>query len=188
MNITIKEFQKVLQGLSGKEKVLCLDVRTLAEHVSERIPGVHNIPLRELEEHIGEIKLYDTVYLHCQSGKRSIEAQQVLKSHGVRAINVLGGASEWKELGLMMLRHKRGMPIMQQVLTIAGSLITLGTLGVWLISPWFLLLTGFVGAGLLFAGTTGHCLMAYLLGVMPWNRHAKPMQLPWEESTVCCSS
>jgi hypothetical protein len=34
----------------------------------------------------------------------------------------------------------------------------------------FFALSGFVGAGLVFAGVTGTCGLASLLGVMPWNR------------------
>jgi hypothetical protein len=39
-----------------------------------------------------------------------------------------------------------------------------------LVSPYFLGLTLFVGAGLLFAGVTDVCLMATALGKLPWNR------------------
>ncbi|KAE9854486.1 DUF2892 domain-containing protein, partial [Escherichia coli] len=38
------------------------------------------------------------------------------------------------------------------------------------LSGGFFLLSGFVGAGLLFAGLTGFCGMARLLKIMPWNR------------------
>jgi len=40
------------------------------------------------------------------------------------------------------------------------------------VSPWFFALSGFVGAGLTFAGLSGTCAMASLLAVMPWNRRA----------------
>jgi len=36
----------------------------------------------------------------------------------------------------------------------------------------FLGLTGFIGAGLIFAGVTDFCGMAMLLAKMPWNRTA----------------
>ena len=39
-----------------------------------------------------------------------------------------------------------------------------------LISPWFMALGAFVGAGLMFAGASGTCAMATMLAVMPWNR------------------
>lgn len=180
MNVTVKEFEKILRDSTKKGKVLYLDVRTTAEHTSERIPDVHNLPLQELEQHIDEIKGYDEVYVHCQSGRRSCDAQRILLEHGVKAINVDGGTSAWKESGQMLIKSRRGMPIIQQVLSVAGGLTMIGTLGAWLISPWVLLLTGSVGAGLLFAGVSGHCMMAYVLAKMPWNKSVKPMDLPWE--------
>jgi hypothetical protein len=39
-----------------------------------------------------------------------------------------------------------------------------------LVAPGFYALSGFVGAGLLFAGVSGFCGMARLLAVMPWNK------------------
>jgi hypothetical protein len=41
-----------------------------------------------------------------------------------------------------------------------------------MVQPAFLGLSAFVGAGLVFAGTTGWCGMAKLLAMMPWNRRA----------------
>ena len=41
-----------------------------------------------------------------------------------------------------------------------------------LVSPVFYALSAFVGTGLLFAGVSGFCGMARLLGMMPWNRRA----------------
>jgi hypothetical protein len=41
------------------------------------------------------------------------------------------------------------------------------------VSPWFLILPAFLGAGLTFAGLTGTCGMASALGMMPWNRRAE---------------
>jgi hypothetical protein len=40
------------------------------------------------------------------------------------------------------------------------------------VHPWFVGLSAFVGAGLVFSGITGTCGMARLLGLMPWNRRA----------------
>ena len=51
----------------------------------------------------------------------------------------------------------------------AGSLVFLGTVLGALVSP-ACLLSGFVGAGLVFAGVTDTCGMAMLLARMPWNR------------------
>jgi hypothetical protein len=60
--------------------------------------------------------------------------------------------------------------LMRQVQMTAGSLVVLGTALGAAVSPWFLVLPGFVGAGLVFARATGICGMAMLLARMPWNR------------------
>ena len=48
----------------------------------------------------------------------------------------------------------------------------IGVLGVVLanINPWFIGLSAFVGAGLIFAGVTDYCPMMAALARMPWNR------------------
>ena len=60
----------------------------------------------------------------------------------------------------------------QNMPTTAGSLALAGTLLGAFVSPWFYILPGFVGAGLLTAGVTGFCGMALLLMRAPWNRAA----------------
>ena len=55
-----------------------------------------------------------------------------------------------------------------------GLLVLVCSVLAYFVSPLFLLLTGFFGAGLLFAGTTGVCGMAAVLTLMPWNRRLRP--------------
>ena len=52
----------------------------------------------------------------------------------------------------------------------SGSLVVMGAVLATLVSPWFILLSGFVGAGLVFAGVTDTCMMAILLSKLPYNR------------------
>jgi len=40
----------------------------------------------------------------------------------------------------------------------------------WLVNPAFILLSGAIGAGLVFAGVTDICGLALLLGRAPWNQ------------------
>ncbi len=55
------------------------------------------------------------------------------------------------------------MNIDRAVLTLAGSLTLVGTILAATVSPWFLLLTGFVGANLLQSSFTGFCPAASIL-------------------------
>ena len=59
---------------------------------------------------------------------------------------------------------------MRQVQITAGSMVVLGIVLALLVSPWFMALSAFVGAGLAFAGLSGTCAMASLLAQMPWNK------------------
>jgi hypothetical protein len=59
---------------------------------------------------------------------------------------------------------------MRQVQIAAGSLVVLGVALGAMLHPGFFALSGFVGAGLVFAGATGTCGLARMLRMMPWNR------------------
>ena len=62
------------------------------------------------------------------------------------------------------------MSIDRAVLGFAGIMVLLSVLLVWLVSPWWLLLTGFVGANMLQGSVTGFCPAAMLfkwLGAKP---------------------
>ena len=56
------------------------------------------------------------------------------------------------------------------MLVTAGSLVLIGVVLSQVVAPGWIWLSGFVGAGLVFAGVSGFCGMARLLAVMPWNR------------------
>ena len=81
------------------------------------------------------------------------------------------GLAGWKRSGLpTRVNRKAPISILRQVQIIAGSLVLLGVLLGWLVSPWLYGLSGFVGAGLAFAGISGTCAMAKLLRLLPYNR------------------
>lgn len=82
-----------------------------------------------------------------------------------------GGLDGWTRAGLPIEANlKAPLEMMRQVQIVAGSLVLLGVVLGWLISPIFFALSAFVGAGLTFAGISGFCGMARLLGLAPWNR------------------
>lgn len=55
------------------------------------------------------------------------------------------------------------MTIDKAVLSFAGCMVLLSLALFWLFSPWWLLLTAFIGANLLQAGITGVCPAAIIL-------------------------
>ena len=85
-----------------------------------------------------------------------------------------GGIDAWKKAGLpVALDRSQPIDIMRQVQIVAGSLVLIGAVLGFFVAPGFYALSAFVGAGLLFAGISGFCGMAKLLGLMPWNRQAR---------------
>ena len=70
----------------------------------------------------------------------------------------------------MISLGKKSISIERQVRIAAGGLVLLGVILGFLINHVFLLLSGFVGAGLILAGITDWCGMGLLLARAPWNR------------------
>jgi rhodanese-related sulfurtransferase len=57
----------------------------------------------------------------------------------------------------------------RQVRIAAGLLVLIGLLFAHFVNHWFIGLSAFVGAGLVFAGITDFCGMGLLLAKLPWN-------------------
>lgn len=168
-NISVQELNQLLQrGLD--QNTLVIDVRTPAEYSATRIANVVNRPLDHLEKYVNELQRYERIYVHCQSGSRSQKACQKLNSLGLQHhVNVLGGISAWQQAGFAILQTQGTLPIIQQVMIAAGTLVLIGVLLSAVFHVGWLGLSGAVGAGLLYAGVSGQCFMAMLLAKMPWN-------------------
>jgi rhodanese-related sulfurtransferase len=77
-----------------------VDVRHPEEYAGGHAHGALNCPLPSLNQCVDKLKRFTEVYVICQSGGRSAAAVSVLLSSNVRAINVSGGTSAWRSLGL----------------------------------------------------------------------------------------
>ncbi|MCW8084195.1 rhodanese family protein [Sabulicella glaciei] len=154
-------------------KAMLVDVREADEHARERIPGATCLPLSSLDETTLEAEDDTTILFHCRSGARTTGSSSRLSAMAGthQAFAIQGGLEAWRRAGLPMIQD-RGQPIelIRQVQIAAGSLVVLGLLLGVLVAPGFLLLAGFVGAGLIVAGVTGTCGLARILRLMPWNR------------------
>lgn len=168
MAATIAPRELQQQALAG-DSITLIDVRTPAEFEDTHVPFAKNIPLDELrpETHAAS----GTLYVICQKGGRASEACAKLEAAGVPAINVEGGTAGWEAAGLPVVKGQQAMSLERQVRIAAGAFVAIGT-ALGLISPWFLLIPGFVGCGLVFAGVTDTCGMGMLLARMPWNQRA----------------
>ena len=151
-----------------------IDVREPVEHAEEHVAGSQLIPLGQLESRVGEIDRENPVVIICRSGRRGVQALDTLRDQGIAdAKNVTGGILAWKAAGLPVERGDRKvLPLMQQVQVVIGSGVLAGVLLAEFAHPGFIYLSGFFGAGLLFAGLSGWCGLAKLMSKMPWNRVA----------------
>ena len=153
-------------------KAVLVDVREPDEHARERIAGARLAPLPSIEPGSPVAEPGKALVFHCNSGNRTAQAAALLAAAGGDEVyQMAGGLQAWKRAGLpVVVDRKAPLPLMRQVQIGAGSLVLLGTVLAVLVSPWLLVIPGFVGAGLVVAGITGFCGMARLLARMPWNR------------------
>lgn len=147
-----------------------IDIRAPDEHARASIPGSENRPVDTL----GRVGDAPAVVYHCRSGMRtSANAALLAAASDCPAYLLEGGLDAWRAAGLPVAENRKApLEIMRQVQITAGSLVVLGVLLGLTVQPAFLGLSAFVGAGLVFAGSTGWCGMAKLLAAMPWNRRA----------------
>ncbi|MDP2408778.1 MAG: rhodanese family protein [Pseudolabrys sp.] len=152
-----------------------VDIREADEHARERIPGARHHALSRIDADTPVRPGDDVLIFHCRSGARTKgNAPRISAAAPACETYILeGGIDAWKKAGLpVALDRSQPIDLMRQVQIAAGSLVLLGVVLGALVNPGFYALSGFVGAGLLFAGATGFCGMARLLGAMPWNRRS----------------
>ncbi|WP_394853464.1 rhodanese family protein [Exercitatus varius] len=151
---------------------LLIDIRHVDEHRREYIEHSLNRPLDDLQQKIETDAT--CVVFHCQSGLRTqanIERLAKTAEHVAEVYILDGGLAAWKKAGFATVADKgQPLPLMRQVQIAAGGLVLLGVLLGYGVSPWGFLLSGLVGAGLVFAGISGFCGMAVLLSKCPWNK------------------
>lgn len=151
---------------------ILIDIREPNEFAREHIIGARLAPLSALDSHDFDRDHGKAAVFQCRSGNRTAANAARLLAKGFKEAYALeGGLEAWKAAGLPVhFDRKAPIEIMRQVQIAAGSLVVIGAALASLVSPWWILLSGFVGAGLVFAGVTGFCGMARILSRMPWNR------------------
>lgn len=156
-------------------EALLVDVREPAEYAAEHIPSATLLPLGQTccaKLPAGNGK---KLVIHCRKGGRGGNAcAKLLAEDPTLAVyNLEGGIEAWAAAGYAVARGaRRVLPLDRQVqltigvVALVASLLALGG------HPGFIYVTGFLGAGLTFAGLTGFCGLARVLAKMPWNQRA----------------
>lgn len=99
ISVSAPEFDKEIKA----DSVQLLDVRTPQEYAEGHIDGALNINVqsddfqRMVEK---ELSKDSTILVYCRSGRRSMDAAEILTILGYKVVNLKGGIIEWKEDGL----------------------------------------------------------------------------------------
>jgi rhodanese-related sulfurtransferase len=178
MSINTVKAKLVSDWLSDGQVIL-IDVREPSEHASESIANAVSLPLSQVSKDNllnackGNMSTKKIV-VYCRSGKRSANATEKLQSEdsSLELYNLEGGILAWKDAGLPVVSDDniKVLPLDRQVQLAIGILVLVTSFLGWVVSGVFLLLTMFIGAGLIFAGLTGTCGLAMVLAKMPWNQ------------------
>jgi rhodanese-related sulfurtransferase len=165
--------------LSTRSSLPLLDVRTPVEFAQVHVAQARNEPLDALAPKSlyasGGLPKNEPVYLICQSGTRAKKAAEKFASEGFTdAIVIEGGTQAWIDAGLPVERSAvKAISLERQVRIAAGALVLTGVLLGFFVHPYFIGLSAFVGAGLVFAGITDWCGMGLLLAKAPWNQRPR---------------
>lgn len=163
--------QQVRERLENELAVL-VDIREPEEFARSHINEARSMPLSNWEKaHLSVDPAADVIFT-CRSGMRTAGSCDRLAARVSGDAFVLnGGLDAWTKAGLPVATNADApMEIMRQVQIAAGSLVLMGVLLGFFVTPAWFALAGFVGAGLTLAGVTGFCGMARLLMLAPWNR------------------
>ncbi len=162
---------ELAERLKRRQAVL-VDIREADEYAREHVDGALAAPLSSFERaHLGISADRDVVFM-CRTGNRTgANCARLADRVSGEAFVLDGGLDAWKRAGLpTRIDRKAPLELQRQVQMAAGGLALAGAVLGFAIHPGFHLLSGFVGAGLLFAGATGFCGMARVLAAAPWNR------------------
>lgn len=172
-SLTVLKPDEAARRLADGRAVL-IDIREPDEFARRRARGALSRPLSGLDAQGLGLPDAREVIFSCRSGMRTgANGQRLASACGGRGFVLDGGLDAWDAAGLPVEHDaKAPLEMMRQVQIAAGLLVLTGVVLGVAISPWFLGVAGFVGAGLTLAGVTGFCGMARLLAMAPWNRPA----------------
>src|SRR5262249_8283484 len=162
----------LFDAVQAGQAVDLIDVRTPVEFREVHASIARNIPLTELDpSRIAAGQNGSPLYFICKSGGRGKQACEKLLAAGQsKVVNVEGGTTAWEEAGLPVVRGKKAVSLERQVRIAAGSIVLIGAALALFVHPYWIGLSAFIGAGLVFSGVTDTCGMAMLLARMPWNQ------------------
>ena len=164
------------QLMQRNDSIDLVDVRAPAEFRSVHVRCARSIPLDRISaEAVREGRgpnASGPTYVLCKSGQRAKQGAERLAAAGggLDPVVIEGGTDACIAAGLEVVSGEGSMSLERQVRIAAGGLVAVGTVLAAAVDPWFWVIPGFVGCGLVFAGVTDTCAMGMMLARLPWNR------------------
>ena len=151
-----------------------VDIREPDEFARAHVKGAFSRPLSDFEAAHLIIEPGRDVVFTCRSGMRTgANCDRLAARINGQAYVLNGGLDAWRAAGLPVAENRKApLEMMRQVQIAAGGLALTGAMLGFLVHPYWHMLSGAVGAGLLTAGATGFCGVTNLLALAPWNRKA----------------
>lgn len=182
---------KQLNELLKNWQVTLIDVRTTEEFQLEHIQWAINLPLDDFEDYKDSLKKYENIICYCNTGNSSSQFCKRVEHAWYTNVANLSWWISWCKT-CTKIKKKWALPMMQQVQIAAGIFVLL-----WIILakafhvyPWheyFIWISAFVWAWLIFAWSTGRCWLAKLLAVLPRNKSdytKKTTEILWNDLII----
>ena len=179
--------QVAATDVAAQTGLVLIDVRSPIEFETEHIAGSINVPLETLDSRCGWVPRTGQLVVICRSGRRAVRGAYTLMGRGFQPKVLEGGMIAWRKAGLPIKEGKKRLSIERQIQLIVGSGVLIGVLLGVFVNPWFLVIPGFFGAGLTFAGLSGTCALGILLDKAPWNTLESPTGQSPSGKSSCCS-
>lgn len=155
-----------------RDEAVLIDVREEPFFRAGHIPGARSVPYSRFDSAALPSGEGRRLVFNCELGILSERAaERARELGGGETFHLAGGIRAWQAAGRPIEGTGKGpISLQRQVQVTAGSLVLAGSVLAAAVSPWWLLLPGLVGAGLVFAGATGTCGMTAVLARLPFNR------------------
>lgn len=90
------QMKQLLDRMKGGTVTL-IDVRPKEEYEIMHIPGANSIPIEELEQHLSSLPANQEIVAYCRGRYclLSVEAVELLRAHGFKAVRLEESAQEW---------------------------------------------------------------------------------------------
>lgn len=187
MTMSPKQLHDLVQSGSSVELI---DVRTPVEYREVHVGFARNVPLDQLDatQLASGRNGSEPLYVICRSGSRGKQAcEKFLAAGYTNVVNVEGGTQAWDQAELPVVRGQKAISLERQVRIAAGLLVLIGSALGAFVSPYWIGLSAFVGAGLTFAGITDTCGMGMILARMSWNQVPKAPTVGTPSSGADCA-